>query len=99
MRATACTESCEQVSRRALRATGRILDIISTSCGHCRTPYQGDIMKTVKKIVLWTLVAFFIFAVFTNPTQAANIVQGAWNIIVQGVSSIGAFFSDILNRN
>jgi hypothetical protein len=56
-------------------------------------------MKTVKKIVLWTLVAFFIFAVFTNPTQAANIVQGAWNIIVQGVSSIGAFFSDILNRN
>jgi hypothetical protein len=56
-------------------------------------------MKTVKKIVLWTLVAFFVYTVITSPTQAANIVQGTWNIIVHGVSSIGAFFNTILNRN
>ncbi|HZY00457.1 MAG TPA: hypothetical protein VFE92_13355 [Dermatophilaceae bacterium] len=56
-------------------------------------------MKHVKKIVLWTVVAFFIYAVITSPTQAANIVQGAWNIIVHGVSSIAAFFNSILNRN
>jgi hypothetical protein len=56
-------------------------------------------MKHVKKIVLWTVVAFFIYAVITSPTQAANIVQGAWNIVVHAVSSIAAFFNSILNRN
>jgi hypothetical protein len=56
-------------------------------------------MKTVKKIILWTLVAFFVYAVITSPSQAANIVQGAWNIIVQAVSSIASFFNAILNRN
>jgi hypothetical protein len=56
-------------------------------------------MKHVKKIVLWTVVAFFIYAVIKSPSQAANIVQGAWNIIVHGVSSIGTFFNAILNRN
>ena len=56
-------------------------------------------MKHVKKIVLWTVVAFFIYAVITSPSQAANIVQGAWNIILHAFASIGAFFNDILNRN
>ncbi|MEP7193662.1 MAG: hypothetical protein ABI903_12440 [Actinomycetota bacterium] len=56
-------------------------------------------MKHVKKIVLWTVVAFFIYAIIKSPDQAANIVQGAWNIVVQGVSSIAAFFDNILNRN
>jgi hypothetical protein len=56
-------------------------------------------MKTVKKIVLWTVGAFFIYAVITSPSQAANIVQGAWSIILHAFASIGAFFNDILNRN
>jgi hypothetical protein len=99
MRETACTGSCEQIPRRAFRTTERSLGSITKSCDHRRTPHQGDIMKHVKKIVLWTLVAFFIYAVITSPNQAANIVQGAWNIIVHGVSSIAAFFNNILNRN
>jgi len=73
--------------------------IIKKSCDHCRTPYPGDTMKTVKKIVLWTVVAFFIYAIITSPTQAANIVQGAWNIIVQGTKNLAAFFNDILSHN
>lgn len=56
-------------------------------------------MKTVKKIVLWTVGAFFIYAVITSPSQAANIVQGAWNIIVQGTKNLAAFFNDILSHN
>jgi len=56
-------------------------------------------MKTVKKIVLWTVVAFFIYAIITSPTQAANIVQGAWNILVQATKSLAAFFNDILSHN
>jgi hypothetical protein len=56
-------------------------------------------MKHVKKIVLWTLVAFFIYAVITSPTQAANMVQNAWDIVLQGFQNIGSFFNDLLNRN
>ena len=56
-------------------------------------------MKHVKNIVLWTVVAFCFYAVITSPSQAANIVQSAWNIIMHGVSNIGAFFNAILNRN
>jgi hypothetical protein len=56
-------------------------------------------MKHVKKIVLWTVVAFFIYAVITSPTQAANIVQGAWSIVVLASKNIAAFFNNILTRN
>jgi hypothetical protein len=53
----------------------------------------------LKKILLWTLVAFFLYAIYKSPSQAANIVQSAWDIIVQAFASIGSFFSDLLNRN
>jgi hypothetical protein len=56
-------------------------------------------MKHVKKIVLWTLVAFFIYAVITSPGQAADIVQNAWDLLLQGFKNIGSFFNSILNRN
>jgi len=56
-------------------------------------------MKFVKKVLLWALVAFFVYAVFKSPSQAANIVQDAWNIIVQGAKSITSFFNTILKHN
>lgn len=56
-------------------------------------------MKHVKKIVLWTLVVFFVYAVITSPSQAANIVQNAWVIILQAFQNIAAFFNDILTNN
>jgi len=56
-------------------------------------------MKHVKKIVLWSVVAFFVYAVITSPSQAANIVQGAWDLIVLAFKSIGNFFNQILNHN
>lgn len=56
-------------------------------------------MKHVKKIVLWTVVAFFIYAVITSPGQAANIVQAAWDLIVLAFQNIGSFFNALLDRN
>jgi hypothetical protein len=56
-------------------------------------------MKHVKKIVLWTVVAFLVYAIITSPSQAANIFQSAWNLIVQASKSIAAFFNDILTHN
>jgi hypothetical protein len=56
-------------------------------------------MKFVKKLLLWTVVAFFLYAVFRYPDQAANIVQGAWDLIVSAAQSIGDFFNNLLTRN
>ena len=39
-------------------------------------------MTRVKKIVLWTLVAFAVYAIFTSPDQAADIVRTSWGILV-----------------
>jgi hypothetical protein len=52
----------------------------------------------VKKIVSWTLLVFFVYAIVTSPTQAAGIVNSIWDIIVQGLKSIGDFFNALLNQ-
>jgi hypothetical protein len=56
-------------------------------------------MKMVKKIVLWTVLAFIVYAIIVSPSQAANIFQSAWNVIVLASKSIAAFFNQILTHN
>jgi hypothetical protein len=96
---TACTASCEPASRRASQATSGRLGIIEESFDHLRTQYRGDHMKYVKKIVLWTVVAFFIYAILRSPSQAADMVQSAWDTIVLAFQNIGNFFDALLHRN
>ena len=43
-------------------------------------------MPRVKKILLWVLLAFAVYAVITSPTQAADIVHTSWDIVVQAVT-------------
>jgi hypothetical protein len=54
-------------------------------------------VQRVKKIVLWTVLAFFVYAIVKSPGQAADILRAIWDIIVQGVKSIGSFFDALLN--
>jgi hypothetical protein len=72
--------------------------MVGWSCDHRRKPYQGDDLQRVKKIVLWTLLAFFVYAVVKSPSQAADIVRTIWDIILQGFKSIGSFFDALLSR-
>jgi len=55
-------------------------------------------VQRVKKPLLWTLLAFFIYAIVTSPSQAADILQTAWDIVVAGFKSIGDFFDALLNN-
>jgi hypothetical protein len=55
-------------------------------------------MRHAKKIVLWALLAFFIYAIVTSPTQAASLVHTTWNIIVEGAKGIAGFFDAVLNK-
>ena len=51
-----------------------------------------------KKVLGFLVLAFFIYAVFTNPTRAADLVANIWNLIVDGFNAILAFFGSLLNR-
>ena len=51
-----------------------------------------------KKIILFIVLAFFVYAVFTSPTKAADIVGNIWGIIVDGFNAILTFFNSLLNR-
>jgi hypothetical protein len=53
-------------------------------------------MQRVKKILLWVLVAFAAYAIFTSPDRAADIVKTSGEILVDGVKSIGTFFDALL---
>ncbi len=55
-------------------------------------------MQRAKRIFWWTLLAFFVYAVFTSPTKAADIIDTAWGIIVTGFNSIVTFFNSLLNH-
>ena len=51
----------------------------------------------VKKIFLWLLVAFLIYAIIVSPDRAADIVRTVWDILVQAVQSLGPFFVVLIN--
>lgn len=53
-------------------------------------------MQRVKKVLLWVLVAFGAYAIFTSPDRAADIVKTAGEICVDGIKSIGTFFNALL---
>ncbi|WP_169735754.1 hypothetical protein [Intrasporangium oryzae] len=55
-------------------------------------------MGKAKKVILFVVLAFFLYAIFTAPAQAADIVVSIWDLIVAGFNAILAFFNSILNR-
>jgi hypothetical protein len=59
---------------------------------------QGDDMHRVRRILMWAVVAFGVYAVFTSPDRAADIVQMSGAILVDGAKSIGQFFDALLAR-
>ena len=55
-------------------------------------------MPPVKKIVLWLLVIFMLYAILTSPKDSASIVGTAWDVIANGVRNIGRFFDALINK-
>jgi hypothetical protein len=55
-------------------------------------------MPPIKKIVLWLLVIFLLYAIFVSPNEAASLVGTVWDIIVNGVKNVAKFFDALLSR-
>ena len=56
-------------------------------------------MPPIKKIVTWLLVIFLLYAIFTSPTEAADMVGSAWDVVTNGVGNIGEFFDSLIARS
>jgi hypothetical protein len=52
----------------------------------------------VKKIIVWLLLAFFVYAIFMSPDKAADIVHNVWGVVVDGFNAIIRFFDSLLGR-
>ena len=55
-------------------------------------------MDKVKKVALWLVLGFMVYAIFTNPDRAASIVGNVWGLVVDGFNAILRFFDSLLNR-
>ncbi len=55
-------------------------------------------MQRVKKPFMWLLVAFAAYAIFTSPSQAADIVKTSGSIAGNGMQNVGNFFDALLGR-
>jgi hypothetical protein len=56
-------------------------------------------LSRVKTIAYLLIVAFFIYAIFKSPDQAATIVRTAWGGVVDGLHAIGHFFDALLGNS
>ena len=54
-------------------------------------------MPPIKKIVLWLGVVFLLYAIFTAPTQAADMFSAAWDFTVNAVSNVASFFDSLIS--
>ncbi|NYF98691.1 hypothetical protein [Janibacter cremeus] len=52
----------------------------------------------IKKIVLWLVTIFLLYAILTSPSDAADMVGTAWEILANGVENIGRFFDSLISR-
>jgi hypothetical protein len=51
-----------------------------------------------RTVLVWFLVAFFVYAAFRSPDQAAALVRGALDGLVGVVAAVAAFFDALLAR-
>ncbi len=53
-------------------------------------------MPRAKKVLLWFVIAFLVYAIFQSPDQAADIVKSAFDGIVAAVRAVFQFFDALL---
>jgi|EndMetStandDraft_8_1072994.scaffolds.fasta_scaffold70443_2 hypothetical protein len=64
-----------------------------------RAAMQEDVpMPPIKKIVLWLVVIFLLYAILTSPAEAADIFGSAWDVVRNGVANIADFFDNLISR-
>jgi hypothetical protein len=55
-------------------------------------------MQRARKVLLWALVAFAVYAVFRSPDRSADIVRTSGSVLADGAKSVGHFFDALLSQ-
>ncbi|CCH79849.1 conserved exported hypothetical protein [Nostocoides japonicum T1-X7] len=55
-------------------------------------------MPPIRKIFMWLVVIFVLYAILTSPTEAANIGSNIVNILKNGIENIFTFFDSLLGH-
>lgn len=50
-------------------------------------------MVTVRRVLLWLVIAFLVYAVYEEPKHAADIVQEGWDIVWHALQQLITFFN------
>lgn len=54
--------------------------------------------EKIKRITIWVLFAFVLYAIFTSPDKSADIVRNIWDLLASGVENMGDFFRAIIGK-
>ena len=50
-------------------------------------------MVRVRRVLLWLVIAFLVYVVYTDPRHAADIVREGWDIVWTAVNRLISFFN------
>lgn len=53
---------------------------------------------SIKQVVLWLMVIFLLYAVFTSPVETKQLLGMAWEIILNGMRNVIGLFNTLVNR-
>ena len=53
-------------------------------------------MSNTRKVILIIVIAFVVYAIFTQPDQSANTVDSGWETLKDGANSVTDFFDALL---
>jgi hypothetical protein len=51
-----------------------------------------------RQIILFLVVIFVIYAIYTSPDRSADAVHAAWNVLTTAVAHVFDFFNALLTR-
>ena len=54
-------------------------------------------MTRTRQIILFLVLIFVIYAIYTSPGKSADAVQAAWNVVTTAVRAIFRYFDALLN--
>jgi hypothetical protein len=50
-----------------------------------------------KTVMIWLVVIFVVYAIYTSPDRASEVVRALWDVVVNAVASFGAFLAGIVS--
>lgn len=83
---------------RQVWTSGRLPSCGVTRLGRLNEDDMGKVMPAkIKQWLIWLIVAFLVFAVVRNPSQAAHVTRAIWDLLFMTVAGFLTFFTELSN--